>query len=241
MVKKWTIIITIILFISINIFFSLYVERKNYKINYKGRRSHHHFKQNTLTTTLPKQYKKISGQELYLFKDYLLQNFEEEYGQEDFYLFDLDNPSNIDDNNYCKNIFEKFVYCLSEENFKNLKNSKCNKLFEKEIEELEKCTFDFNFDFDINDYTKRIEENIFYLNYSDTENNKNFNEEENDFETQEIIFENKEKDITFQEKRVYYMDMEDIEENIKSKENQNKDCVEYGLSLDEYLICTKYE
>ena len=122
-----------------------------------------------------------------------------------------------------------------------MKNSKCNKLFEKEIEELEKCTFDFNFDFDINDYTKRIEENIFYLNYSDTENNKNVNEEENDFETQEIIFENKEKDITFQEKRVYYMDMEDIEDNIKSKENQNKDCVEYGLSLDEYLICTKYE
>ena len=35
--------------------------------------------------------------------------------------------------------------------------------------------------------------------------------------------------------------MEDIEDNIKSKENQNKDCVEYGLSLDEYLICTKYE
>ena len=28
---------------------------------------------------------------------------------------------------------------------------------------------------------------------------------------------------------------------IKSEENQNKDCIEYGLSLDEYLICTKYE
>ena len=235
MVKKLIIIITIILFISINIFFSLYVERKNYKINYKGS---HQFKKNSLTTIMPKQ-DKILGQDLYLFKDYLMQNFEEEYDQDNYYYFDLDNPSmNNNDNNYCKSIFEKFVFCLSEENFKNLKHSKCNKLFEKEMEELEKCTFDFNFDFDINDYTKKIEDNI-YLNFSNYDNDKNYNDEENDFETQDIIFENKEKDITFHEKKKYIMNLEDNRN--KDEANQNKDCIEYGLSNDELLICTKYE
>ena len=239
MVKKLVIIIAIILFVSINIFFSLYVERKNYKKNYKGSHTPQHLKKNTLTTIMPKQHKTL-GQDLYLFKDYLMQNFEEEYGQENYYFFDLDNPSlNENDNNYCKKIFEKFVFCLSEENFKNIKNSRCNKLFEKEMEELEKCTFDFNFDFDITDYSKKLEENILYLNFSNYGSDKNDNEGENDFETQEIIFENKEKDITINEKKKYIMNLEDY--NIKDETNQNKDCIEYGLSNDELLICTKFE
>ena len=107
------------------------------------------------------------------------------------------------------------------------------------MEELEKCTFDFNFDFDITDYSKKLEENILYLNFSNYGSDKNDNEGENDFETQEIIFENKEKDITINEKKKYIMNLEDY--NIKDEANQNKDCIEYGLSNDELLICTKFE
>ena len=32
-----------------------------------------------------------------------------------------------------------------------------------------------------------------------------------------------------------------LDDNETKNENMNKDCIEYGLSNDEILICTKYE
>ena len=148
------------------------------------------------------------------------------------------------DNKHCFNLLEKLMYCLSEENFKNIKRTKCNRLLQKEMKELEKCQIDFNFDFDINDYSKKMEEienNMFYLNFSSFEKyNKQIEEEES--ETQEIIIDNKEIETIIKDKKKKIVTKEYSNEDInKNEENLNKDCVEYGLSQDDTLICTKYE
>ena len=151
MKKRWIIIIMIILFIAINIFFSLYKDQINYKSNYKGKFFPKYYKKNRKNKFIKSQNKMMS-QNLHLFKDYLIQNFDVNYENDKFYFFDLNNQENDFDNDYCKKIFEKFIFCLNEENFKYSNNAKCNKILDNEIEELEKCTFDFNLDFDINDY-----------------------------------------------------------------------------------------
>ena len=133
----------IILFIAINIFFSLYKDQTNYKSYYKGKYFPKYYKKNR-KAKLIKSEDKIINQDLHLFRDYLIQNFDMHYENDKFYFFDLNNQGNDFDNNDCKKIFEKFIFCLNEENAKNSNSLKCNKILDREIEELEKCTFDFN-------------------------------------------------------------------------------------------------
>ena len=239
MKKRWIIIIMIILFIAINIFFSLYKDQINYKSNYKGKFFPKYYKKNRKNKFIKSQNKMMS-QNLHLFKDYLIQNFDVNYENDKFYFFDLNNQENDFDNDYCKKIFEKFIFCLNEENFKYSNNAKCNKILDNEIEELEKCTFDFNLDFDINDYYKKLEENILYLNFSYYNDFINDDKEDDEMENRELLFENNENDMNFHEKSKYIMAYDDNYNN-KNDENINKDCIEYGLSKEEYLICTKYE
>ena len=239
MKKRWIIIIMIILFIAINIFFSLYKDQINYKSNYKGKFFPKYYKKNRKNKFIKSQNKMMS-QNLHLFKDYLIQNFDVNYENDKFYFFDLNNQENDFDNDYCKKIFEKFIFCLNEENFKYSNNAKCNKILDNEIEELEKCTFDFNLDFDINDYYKKFEENILYLNFSYNNDFINVDKEENKLENRELFLENKENDMDIQKKNKKIITYSDNDAN-KSDENINKDCIEYGLSNEGLLICTKYE
>ena len=225
--------------ILINIFFTLYVEKRNYKKYYLPRQPMQYFQKNKITKILPSEPKMLKN-ELNIFQDYLNHNIDGEYDFEKYYFFNLDNPI-TSNNKYCFNLLEKLVYCLSEENMKNLKNLKCNKLIENEMEELEKCQIDFNFDFDINDYSQKIdniENDIFYLNFSTFDKyNKEIEEEE--LETQDIIIDNEEIGAIIKDKKK--MIKADTNENITNEENSKKDCVEYGISNDEFLICTKYE
>lgn len=229
----------VMILILINIFFTLYVEKRNYKKYYLPRQPMQYFQKNKITKTLPSEPKMLKN-ELNIFQDYLNHNIDGEYDFEKYYFFNLDNPI-TSNNKYCFNLLEKLVYCLSEENMKNLKNSKCNKLIENEMEELEKCQIDFNFDFDINDYSQKIdniENDIFYLNFSTFDKyNKEIEEEE--LETQDIIIDNEEIGAIIKDKKK--MIKADTKENITNEENSKKDCVEYGISNDEFLICTKYE
>ena len=229
----------VMILILINIFFTLYVEKRNYKKYYLPRQPMQYFQKNKITKILPSEPKMLKN-ELNIFQDYLNHNIDGEYDFEKYYFFNLDNPI-TSNNKYCFNLLEKLVYCLSEENMKNLKNSKCNKLIENEMEELEKCQIDFNFDFDINDYSQKIdniENDIFYLNFSTFDKyNKEIEEEE--LETQDIIIDNEEIGAIIKDKKK--MIKADTKENITNKENSKKDCVEYGISNDEFLICTKYE
>ena len=229
----------VMILILINIFFTLYVEKRNYKKYYLPRQPMQYFQKNKITKILPSEPKMLKN-ELNIFQDYLNHNIDGEYDFEKYYFFNLDNPI-TSNNKYCFNLLEKLVYCLSEENMKNLKNSKCNKLIENEMEELEKCQIDFNFDFDINDYSQKIdniENDIFYLNFSTFDKyNKEIEEEE--LETQDIIIDNEEIGAIIKDKKK--MIKADTKENITNEENSKKDCIEYGISNDEFLICTKYE
>ena len=229
----------VMILILINIFFTLYVEKRNYKKYYLPRQPMQYFQKNKITKILPSEPKMLKN-ELNIFQDYLNHNIDGDYDFEKYYFFNLDNPITAN-NKYCFNLLEKLVYCLSEENMKNLKNSKCNKLIENEMEELEKCQIDFNFDFDINDYSQKIdniENDIFYLNFSTFDKyNKEIEEEE--LETQDIIIDNEEIGAIIKDKKK--MIKADTKENITNEENSKKDCVEYGISNDEFLICTKYE
>ena len=243
MEKKWIIIIIVLILVFINIFFSLYAEHNSHKSYYFKNHANRYYKKKTNAKIIPSEYKLLKP-DLNLFQDYINQNFEEEYEDfENYYFFNLEHPISAD-NKHCFNLLEKLMYCLSEDNFKNIKRTKCNRLLQKEMKELEKCQIDFNFDFDINDYSKKMEEienNMFYLNFSSFEKyNKQIEEEES--ETQEIIIDNKEIETIIKDKKKKIVTKEYSNEDInKNEENLNKDCVEYGLSQDDILICTKYE
>ena len=85
-----------------------------------------------------------------------------------------------------------------------------------------------------------MEENILYLNFSYYNDFINDDKEDDEMENRELLFENNENDMNFHEKSKYIMAYDDNYNN-KNDENMNKDCIEYGLSKEEYLICTKYE
>lgn len=238
--KKWMIIIVMI-FIAINIFFSLYTEKNSYKKFYFQNNDFQYYKKNIMTKIIPSD-NKILKSDLNLFQEYLNQNLEEGEDLEKYFLFNFDESINSN-NKHCLKLLEKLVNCLSEENFQSLKSIKCNSIIGEEMEELEKCQIDFNSDFDINDYTKQFEEknnDIFYLNFSTFDKyNKELKEEE--YKTQDIIIENKEIETINYNKKKYIINEDDNNENNKNNENLNKDCIEYGLSKDGLLICTKYE
>ena len=234
MVKKLATIITVVFLILVNIFLSYFIEKSNYSGYYEEDNMPQNIKKNTITTIIPAK-KNVLGN---FYQDFLKHNLKEEIDLDNFFYFDMDNNFHIN-NNYCLSLLQKFIFCLAEENLKNLKNSKCNKLIEKQIEQLDKCQIDFNIDFDTIDYTKNPDKNIVYFNLSNYDNdNDSVGDDELEFddklldikEMEYIINKNKNENIiSFEEK---YVNIND---------NLNKDCIEYGLSKDEVLICTKYE
>ena len=235
MVKKTAIISVIAILVLVNIFLSFYKSRKSYH-RYYDNKLPSKFKKHSLTSLVSPDQKEIG----YFFQEYIRKTLKEEYKYDvdHIYYLNQDNPFYGTDN-YCMNLLQKFVYCLAKENMKNVQTSKCNQLLEKEIEQLEKCQIDFNFDFDITDYTQNFDNNIIYFNLTNFGNINDKFEEEEEFEKLDKIFELKESDLIIKNKNEKMLGFED--NKTKNDENMNKDCVEYGLSNDEFLICTKYE
>ena len=136
---------------------------------------------------------------------------------------------------------------MTEENFKNIKETKCNKLVDKEIEELEKCQIEFNSDFDSYDYSQNFDNNIVYFNFSDHDNengNDNYNAEDDEELDKEKFLKLLEEDSYIKDKNINIISSENsniINNNINNDDYLNKDCIEYGLSKDGFIICTKYE
>lgn len=230
MVKKLATIITVVLLILVNIFLSFYIERSNYSGYYEEDNMPQNIKKNTITTIIPGKNLELGN----FYQDFLRHNLKEEIDFDNFFYYDIDNHFHIK-NNYCLSLFQKFVFCLAEENLKNLKNSKCNKLIEKEIEQLEKCQIDFNFDFDTVDYTKNPDKNIVYFNLSNYDNNYDNDNIDDELEFDEL----KEKEYIINKNK--NENIISFEEKYVKNDNLNKDCIEYGLSKDDVLICTKYE
>ena len=235
MVKKTAIISVIAVLVLVNIFLSFYKNRKSYH-RYYDTKLPSKFKKHTLTSLVSPDQKEIG----YFFQEQIRKVLKEQYKYdfEHIYYLNQDNPF-FRTNNYCMNLLQKFVYCLAKENLKNVQISKCNQLLEKEIEQLEKCQIDFNFDFDITDYTQNYDDNIIYFNLTNFDNVNGKFEEEEEFEKLEKIFELKEGDFIIKKKNENVIGLDDNKTN--NDEHLNKDCIEYGLSNDEILICTKYE
>ena len=233
MVKKLATIIIVAFLILVNIFLSFYIEKSNYYGYYEEDNMPQNYKKNTITTVIASMKKKLGN----IFQDFLRNNSKEEIDLDYFFYFDTDNNFYAN-NDYCLSLLQKFVFCFAEE---NLKNSKCNKLLEKEIEELEKCQIDFDFDFDITDYTKNFDKNNVYFNLSNYDNDyDNDSITEDVLELDEKAFELKEMENIFNTNKndnVIFME----EKYVNNDDNLNKDCIEYGLSKEEFLICTKYE
>ena len=237
MVKKTAIISVIAILVLVNIFLSFYKSRKNYHSDYDNKLPSK-FKKHTLTSLVSPDQKEIG----YFFQEHLRKALKEEYKYDidHIYYLNQDNPFYGTDN-YCINLLQKFVYCLAKENLKTVQASKCNQLLEKEIEQLEKCQIDFNFDFDITDYTQNFDNNIIYFNLTNFDNINDKFEEEEEFEKLDKIFEFKENDLIIKNKNKNEKMLGFEDNKTKNDENMNKDCIEYGLSNDEILICTKYE
>lgn len=237
MVKKTAIISVIAVLVLVNIFLSFYKNRKSYH-RYYDTKLPSKFKKHTLTSLVSPDQKEIG----YFFQEQIRKVLKEQYKYdfEHIYYLNQDNPFFRTDN-YCMNLLQKFVYCLAKENLKNVQISKCNQLLEKEIEQLEKCQIDFNFDFDITDYTQHFDNNIIYFNLTNFDNINDKFEEEEEFEKLDKIFELKESDLVIKNKNKNEKMLGLDDNKTKNDENMNKDCIEYGLSNDEILICTKYE
>jgi hypothetical protein len=237
MVKKKAIISVIAVLVLVNIFLSFYKSRKSYH-RYYDTKLPSKFKKHTLTSLVSPDQKEIG----YFFQEQIRKALKEQYKYdfEHIYYLNQDNPFFRTDN-YCMNLLQKFVYCLAKENLKNVQISKCNQLLEKEIEQLEKCQIDFNFDFDITDYTQHFDNNIIYFNLTNFDNINDKFEEEEEFEKLDKIFELKESDLVIKNKNKNEKMLGLDDNKTKNDENMNKDCIEYGLSNDEILICTKYE
>lgn len=232
MKKIYAIIALTIILLIINICLTLYIN--NDDEYYEGNYLSHYYKLKNMPTIIPLEYEEP----------------EYEYDDEEEYYFqnveDIENNlllnNNIkfnDSNNkffsICYSLLNDFLFCLSPENDKNYK---CKKLFYEKLNELEKCDI-INFNNSKNSKKDYIffnfpKEEVLYTDIEDEfEREKKLNEI-NDFSLKNDE-ENEVEDKSKKQLLLY-----NPNNNIKNK-NVNKDCVEYGLTKDDYIICTKYE
>jgi hypothetical protein len=143
------------------------------------------------------------------------------------------NDSNNKLFNFCYSLLNEFLFCLSPENDKNYK---CKKLFYEKLNELEKCDI-INFN-----NSKNSKKDFIFFNfpkdvYTDVEDE--FEKEKKYKEKSEFSLK-KDEENEDEEKSKKQILLYNPKNNIKN-ENANKDCVEYGLTKDDLIICTKYE
>ena len=151
-----------------------------------------------------------------------------EFSFNDLHSFEKDKFNFSDEYvEYCYNLMNKFIYCASMESENDYQ---CQKLFYHKLKELENCQ-------------------IINLYYSDPYKNDifNFNNENNIQE--EVIKNNDMENLPSynveQEQLNNTNDSNNKESNNNNNNNNNellyRDCIEYGLTQNEYIFCTKYE
>ena len=232
MKKIYAIIALTIILLVINICLSLYInnDAQYYEANYLS----HYYKLKNMPTIIPIEYEE---------PEYEYDDVEEYYFQN---MEDIENNLLINNNikfndsnnkffNFCYLLLNEFLFCLSPENDKNYK---CKKLFYEKLNELEKCDIiKFN-------KSKNSKKEIIFFNfpkeeYIDVEDE--FEKEKKYKEKSEFSLkkdeENEDEDEEKSKKQIILYNPKNNIEN----ENANKDCVEYGLTKDDYIICTKYE
>ena len=232
MKKIYAIIALTIILLVINICLTLYINNDDqyYEANYLS----HYYKLKNMPTIIPIEYEEPE----YEYDD---DDVEEYYFQN---MEDIENNLLINNNikfndsnnkffNFCYLLLNEFLFCLSPENDKNYR---CKKLFYEKLNELEKCDIiKFN-------KSKNSKKEIIFFNFPKEE----YIDVEDEFEKEKKYKEKsefslkKDEENEDEEKSKKQILLYNPKNNIKN-ENANKDCVEYGLTKDDYIICTKYE
>ena len=234
MMKKIYAIISItLILLIINIYLTVYINTDDY---YGENYLSHYYKLKNMPTIIPFEFEESDYEYNYADNDYYYPNIEET-DNAPFFNYNKYNTS-YKTLNYCYSLLNEFVKCLSAENEKNYK---CQKLFDEKMKELEKCEM-INF----NNSIQNMQNNIIHfklpfeeINYNieeEFEDEKKFNDI-NEFSTLNEIKEKKEEE----KMEINALSLIDENKDDKNINYSNLDCVEYGLSNDEHIICTKYE
>ena len=229
---KDTTIVLILIIISISIGFSLFL-RNNKELYHENNISHYSKLKNT-PTIIPFELREpnYESEGEYDFEA------EEEDENDNFnkknkgviefpVLFNYnDNDKNL---NFCYSLLGEFLFCLSQD---NEINPKCENLISENYNELKKCDI-----INLNNLKKlKNYKNLNILLPKDEETTEKQVELKQDQELNLI-----EEKIEDDEQKNKNDKIIIKNETIKEKINENKDCVEYGLTQDEFIICRKYE
>jgi hypothetical protein len=230
MKKIYAIIALTIILLVINICLTLYINNDDqyYEANYLS----HYYKLKNMPTIIPIEYEEPEY-EYDEVEEYYFQNMED---IENNFLLNNNIKFNDSNNklfNFCYSLLNEFLFCLSPENDKNYK---CKKLFYEKLNELEKCDI-INFNNSKNSKKEFIFFNFPKEVYTDVEDE--FEKEKKYKEKSEFSLK-KDEENEDEEKSKKQILLYNPKNNIKN-ENANKDCVEYGLTKDDHIICTKYE
>lgn len=231
--KIYSTIILILILLSISIIFSLYL--RDYKGHYQENYLSHYHKLKNIPTIIPFEFGELNYEPEgeYEFE------FEDE-DENDYYYRNMDiiefpvlfnyNYNDSDKTlNFCYSLLAEFIFCLSPD---NENNPKCENLIFEKSNELKRCDI-INFN-----NLKKLKKykNFDILLPSDEKNN----DKKASFKLEKKINLIKEK-IGDNEQKNKNNNKILANEIIKEKTNGNKDCVEYGLTQDEHIICRKYE
>jgi len=183
--------------------------------------------------------------------DYYYSNDEYEdeinYQKYEFEKLFFNNNLNIDQEtmNECYLLFNKFMQCLSKNNGRP---EKCQKLVNEK--EVRNCEMNFTnsvyyFDDSI-EKIKEMKDNFVHFNFPNDDNleidiqfgREQIFEDEINMKTVFMSTTFKEEEEKFNNFNIH---INEVNNNKEEEIYFKKDCVEYGLTKDEYIICTKYE
>ena len=226
----YTTIVLILIVFSIIIDFSLYW--RNNKEHYHENYLSHYYKLKKIPTKIPFEFREPNYDSE---GEYDFQAEEEDendnYNKKDVIEFPvLFNFNDSDKNlNICYSLLAEFIFCLSPD---NENNTKCENLIIEKSNELKRCDI-----INLNNLKKlKNYKNLDVLLPKDEETTEKQTELKLDQKLNLI----KEK-IEDNEQKNKNNKSTIKNETIKEKINGNKDCIEYGLTQDEHIICTKYE
>ena len=229
--KIYSTIFLILILLSISISFSLYF--KNNKEHYHENYLSHYYTLKNMPTTIPFEFWEPN----YISEGEYELDFEDEdenanyYKNKDVIEFPvLFNCNDSDKNlNFCYSLLAEFIFCLSPD---NENGPKCENLIFEKSNELIRCDI-----ININNLKKLIYYKSFDVSLPNDEENT---DKQTEFKLDKKI--NLIKDKTEDNGQLSKNNKKILtNETIKEKIDGNKDCVEYGLTQDEHIICKKYE
>jgi len=231
--KIYSTIVLILILLSISIVFSLYF--KNNKEHYLENYLSHYYKLKNMPTIIPFEFWKpnyISEEEYEFDFDDEVENENDNYykNKNVIELPVLFNYDESDENlTFCYSLLAEFIFCLSPD---NEDSPKCKNLIIEKLNELKRCDI-----INTNNLKKLNHYKSFDVSIANDDENTD-KQEEFKLDKEINLIKDKIEDngqLSKNNKKIL------TNKTIKEKIDGNKDCVEYGLTQDEHIICKKYE